>query len=179
MTMPAGSGQDAIQEFQINRSNYAPELGGASGASINIVSKSGTNNIHGGVYGFFRNDALDARDPFAFSQALQAGQMFDPTRPDSVGRQVKNSLSREQFGGTVGLPIQKDKTFLFASFEGLRQDAQNAVPLLTSTAIFRPEADVHNNQLAILNALAAEPGNPTVPCITTNPLNPTQNPVLL
>ena len=62
--------QDAVQEFQINRSNYSAELGGASGASVNIVSKSGTNNVHGGVYGFFRNDAMDARNPFAFSPAL-------------------------------------------------------------------------------------------------------------
>src|SRR5579872_351910 len=167
--------QDAVQEFQINRSNYGAELGGASGASINIVSKSGTNRVHGSLYGFFRNDALDARNRFAFSQALQPGQLFDPTQPDSVGHPVKNTLNRQQFGGTIGFPIQKDKTFLFLAFEGLRQDAQNAVPLLTDTSIFRPQSD----QLAILGGLATEPGNPIVPCITTNPLNPTQNPVLL
>src|SRR5262249_14333630 len=71
--------QDAVQEFQINRSNYSAELGGASGASINIVSKSGTNDLHGSLYAFFRNDAMDARNPFAFTQALQPGQVFDPT----------------------------------------------------------------------------------------------------
>ena len=168
--------QDAVQEFQINRSNYAAELGGASGAAINIVSKSGTNRVHGSLYGFFRNDAMDARDRFAFSQALQPGQLFDPTQPDSVGRPIKNTLSRQQFGGTLGFPIKKDKTFLFLAFEGLRQDAQNAVPLLTDTSIFRPESSPQNDQVAILNALATEPGNPMVPCITTNPLNPTQNP---
>ena len=59
--------QDAVQEFQVNRSNYSAELGGASGASINIVSKSGTNDLHGRLYGYFRNDVMDARDPFAFS----------------------------------------------------------------------------------------------------------------
>src|SRR4029077_14990997 len=57
--------QEAVQEFQINRSNYMAELGGASGATINIVSKTGTNRLHGSLYGFFRNDALDAADPFA------------------------------------------------------------------------------------------------------------------
>src|SRR5579864_7324255 len=62
--------QDDVQEFQINRSNYAADLGAATGASINIVTKSGTNNMHGSLYGFFRNDAMDARDPFAFSSAL-------------------------------------------------------------------------------------------------------------
>ncbi len=156
--------QDAVQEFQINRSNYSAELGGASGASINIVSKSGNNLLHGSLYGFFRNDIMDARDPFAFGSALAKGQTFDPTLPDSVAPAVKNGLSREQFGGTIGFPIQKDKTFLFASYEGLRQDSQNAVPLLTSTAIFRPTAD----QDTIISGLA-NAGGASVPCITGQP----------
>src|SRR6266481_438337 len=155
-------GQDAVQEFQINRSNYMSELGGASGATINIVSKSGTNQLHGSLFGFFRNDALDAADPFAFSQALQPGATFNPAQPDTQGKNVKNSLSRQQFGGTVGFPVQKDKTFLFAAFEGLRQDAQNAVPLLTNTSIFRPQTDLANNQETILAALAAR-GNAPLP----------------
>src|SRR5260370_22006667 len=70
--------QDAVHEFQINRSNYGAELGGASGATINIVTKSGTNDLHGSLYGFFRNDAMDAANPFSFSQALQPGQTFNP-----------------------------------------------------------------------------------------------------
>src|ERR1700682_1846897 len=68
---PGGSGgvrltvnQDDVQEFQINRSNYGADLGGATGASINIVTKSGTNDTHGTLYGFFRNDAMDAASPF-------------------------------------------------------------------------------------------------------------------
>src|SRR6202167_4542602 len=153
--------QDAVQEFQVNRSNYTAELGGANGASINIVSKSGSNDIHGSLFGFFRNDGLDARDPFAFNQALQPGQIFNPADPDSVGTPVKNSLQRYQFGGSAGMPIQRDKTFAFFSFEGLRQDAQNAVPLLTDTNIFRTT----NDQNSVLGALATLPGNPTVPCI--------------
>ena len=84
--------QDAVQEFQINRSNYTAELGGAGGASINIVSKSGTNQVHGSLNGFFRNDVFDARDPFAFSQALQPGQTFDPLNADSKGVPIKDSL---------------------------------------------------------------------------------------
>src|SRR5579862_3453156 len=159
--------QDAVQEFQVNRSNYAADLGGASGATINIVSKSGTNNVHGSLYGFFRNDAMDARDPFAFSQALQPGATFNPLAPDSVGVPVKNSLNRQQFGGTVGFPIKKDRTFLFVAFDGLRQDAQNAVPLLTNTNIFRPTT----GQQAIIAALSAEGGAP-VPCLTGQPALP-------
>jgi hypothetical protein len=157
--------QEAVQEFQINRSNYSAELGGASGAAINIVSKTGTNKVHGSLYGFFRNDAMDAADPFAISQALKPGDTFNPNLADLQGKNVKNSLSRQQFGGTLGLPIKKDKTFLFAAFEGLRQDAQNAVPLLTNTSIFRPEGDAGNNQLAILGGLAGSSA-PAVPCLS-------------
>src|SRR5712692_1063755 len=163
--------QEAVQEFQINRSNYTAELGGASGATINIVSKSGSNQLHGRLYSFFRNDAMDAADPFAISQALQPGQTFDPTLPDTQGKNVKNTLSRQQYGGTVGFPIHKDKTFLFAAFEGLRQDAQNAVPLVTNTRIFRPQTDPANNQAAILSALTAQGAAP-VTCFNTGPAIP-------
>ncbi len=142
--------QDAVQEFQINRSNYAADLGAATGASINIVTKSGANKVHGSLFGFFRNDSMDARDPFAYSQALLPGQTFNPANPDSAGSPIKDTLSRQQFGGNVGFPIKKDKTFLFLAFEGLRQDAQNAVPILTSTNIFRPTAA----QDAIISKLA-------------------------
>lgn len=164
--------QDAVQEFQVNRSNYAADLGGATGASINIVTKSGTNNLHGSLYGYFRNDAMDARDPFAFSQALQPGGAFSFT---AQGQPIKNSLSRYQYGGTLGGPIHKDKTFLFVGFEGLLQNAQNAVPLLTNSFIFAgPTAaapttfgagDPRAAQQAIVSALASDPGNPLVPCI--------------
>jgi hypothetical protein len=163
--------QDALQEFQINRSNYTAELGGAGGASINIVSKSGSNQIHGSLYGFFRNDVFDAADPFAFSQALQPGQTFNPALPDTQGKNVKNTLSRQQFGGTLGFPVKRDKTFLFVAFEGLRQDAQNAVPLLTDTKIFRPQSDRANNQAAILSALTARGAAP-VTCFNTGPAIP-------
>ena len=151
--------QDAVQEFQINRSNYAVDLGGASGASINIVTKSGSNGLHGGLYGFFRNDAMDARDPFAFSPALLPGSPFSLT---AVGAPVKNSLNRQQFGGTVGFPIQKDKTCLFLAYEGLHSDAQDSVPLLTTSSIFAPTS----SQLPILAGLAAEGATP-VNCLSS------------
>jgi len=164
-------GQDAVQEFQINRSNYGADLGGATGASINIVTKSGTNNLHGGLYGFFRDDAMDAQNPFSFSQPLQPGQAFDPlTQAELKGSPVKDTLTRQQFGGTLGFPIRKDKTFLFVSFEGLRQNAQNAVPLLTDTNIFEPTAA----QGAIIAALEANPSTTPAPCSPGFPLPPAQ-----
>jgi Carboxypeptidase regulatory-like domain len=152
--------QDDVQEFQINRSNYAADLGAATGASINIVTKSGTDNTHGTLYGFFRNDAMDAASPFSFSQALQPGQTFNPANPDSLGSPIKDTLSRQQYGGALGFPIKKDKTFVFVSFEGLRQNAQNSVPLLINTNIFRATAD----QNAILGTLATS-SSPSVTCL--------------
>jgi hypothetical protein len=166
--------QDAVQEFQVNRSDYAADLGGASGASINIVTKSGTNKMHGSLYGYFRNDAMDARDPFAFSQALTPTSPFSFT---ATGSPIKDALSRYQYGGTLGFPIKKDKTFLFGSFEGLLQNAQNAVPVLTNSFIFagpNPTAptpfgatDPRAGQQAIVSALFSDPGNPNVPCLNT------------
>lgn len=153
--------QDAVQEFQINRSNYSAELGGASGAAVNIVTKSGTNRVHGGLYGFFRDDVMDARNPFAFSSALEPGQNFSLT---AEGRPIKNSLSRQQYGATLGFPLQKDKTFLFLAFEGLRSNAQDSVPLLTNSSIFAPTAA----QAPILGGLAAL-GNTPVPCLGMPP----------
>lgn len=162
--------QDAVQEFQINRSNYAAELGSATGASINIVTKSGTNSMHGSLYGFFRDDVMDAQNPFSFSQALQPGQTFNPANPDSLGSPIKDTLTRQQFGGMLGLPIKKDKTFLFVAFEGLRQDAQNAVPLLLDTNILRPTAA----QDAIIAPLLANPSPVAVPCLPGLPLPPSE-----
>ncbi len=160
----ANVSQDAVQEFQINRSNYAASLGGASGASINIVTKSGSNKLHGTLYGFFRNDALDARDPFAFSQALAPGQPFSLT---AQGQPVKNALSRQQFGGTIGFPIKKDRTFFFAAYEGLHQDQQASVPLMLNSNIFGPS----DQQSPILLGLTALGGTP-VPCLTGQPALP-------
>ena len=164
--------QDAVQEFQINRSNYGAELGGASGAAINIVSKSGSNDLHGNLFGFFRNDAMDARNPFAFTQALVPGQPFSLT---AQGKPIKDSLNRQQFGGNVGFPIRKDKTFLYLAYEGLRSDAQDSVPLLTNSNIFAPTL----TQQTIIGNLAAQPATHMVPCLTTNPSNPVSNPIIL
>src|SRR6202521_409907 len=157
--------QDDVQEFQINRSNYAADLGAATGASINIVTKSGTNDVHGTLYGFFRNDAMDAQNPFSFSSALANDPTYANFNTTSTGAPIKNTLSRQQYGGALGFPIRKDKTFFFASFEGLRQNSQNSVPILTDSSIFAgpsvtattnpfPRTDPRFAQQAIVTALA-------------------------
>ena len=153
--------EDTVEEFQINRSNYSPELGSASGASINLVTRSGTNRVRGNLFSFFRNDALDTRDPFAYSPALALDPTFSNFNLTATGKPIKNSLSRQQFGGALGFPLRKDRTFLYAGYEGLRSAAQDSVPLLTHSGIFAPTA----SEQPIIAALAADRGNSVVPCI--------------
>ena len=118
--------QEAVQEFQINRGNFNAEIGGASGGAINIVSRGGTNDVHGSVFGFFRHDSLDAGDPFA--RVLQNEQLV----------RIKPPSQRQQFGASVGLPLVKDRTFLFAAFEQLRRRESSVVSILTDLSIFEP-----------------------------------------
>lgn len=160
--------QDAVQEFEINRSNYSAELGSASGAAVNIVTRSGSNDLHGSLFGFFRNAAMDARNPFASSPALPLDPTFASFALNATGSPIKNSSNRQQFGGTLSFPIIKDRSFLFAAYEGLRSDAQDSVPLLTNSNIFAPTSA----QLPIIAALANDPGNPMVPCISHFPTGP-------
>jgi carboxypeptidase family protein/TonB-dependent receptor-like protein len=100
---------EALQEFKIQTNAYSAEFGRSSGAVVNATIKSGTNNIHGSVYEFLRNDALDANN--FFSNALRAPK---PVR------------KRNQFGGAVGGPLVKNRTFWFADYEGLRD--QEGIP---------------------------------------------------
>ena len=135
--------QDAVQEFQVNRSNYSADLGGASGASINIVTKSGTNDFHGSLFSYFRNSALDARDPFAFSSALAP----DPTFGNFQLR-FHRCADQEQ---PQPLPIrrpaawpphpQRTRPSCSSRFEGLLQNSENSVPLLTSSSIFQSRTE--------------------------------------
>jgi hypothetical protein len=106
---------DALQEFRIQTSTYAPEFGRTPGGQISIVTRSGTNQFHGTAFDYLRNDALDANDWFANSEGL----------PKPKERQ-------NDFGGTFSGPILKNKTFFFFSYEGFRlrlpQTALTLVP---------------------------------------------------
>ena len=93
----------SIQEFKIDNSTFSAEYGHVSGAIVNLITRSGTDDFRGEAYEFFRNDALDARNFFEF------------TTPDP------HPFERNQFGGTVGGPIRRSRTFFFATYEGLRQ----------------------------------------------------------
>lgn len=102
---------DSIQEFKIMVNNYSPEFGKAAGGQINIVTKSGTNAFHGAVYEFHRNDAVQARNLF----------QRDPNFVNSSGQFVAPPFIQNQFGGAIGGPIVKERTFFFADYEGFRQ----------------------------------------------------------
>lgn len=95
---------DAIQEFNVQTSIAGTDVGRNSGAQVNIITKSGANNIHGSTFYTGRNDALDANDFFL-----------------NKARQRKNPLHRHQFGGTIGGPIIHNRTFWFFSYEGFRE----------------------------------------------------------
>jgi hypothetical protein len=116
---------ESIQEFKMLRNAYGPEYGQASGAVINIVTKSGTNNWHGGAFYFGRNDALNAYDWFAARQATQdrtANVMHPSTNSIySNPNQDKPILRRNDFGYSLGGPIKKDKLFVFWSQEWNRE----------------------------------------------------------
>jgi hypothetical protein len=94
---------DAMQEFRIQTSSFAPEFGRTPGGQISIVTRSGTNRFHGTLFEYFRNDVLDADDWFA-----------------SYNHLPKPEERQNDFGGVFGGPIIKDKTFFFFSYEGLR-----------------------------------------------------------
>jgi hypothetical protein len=101
---------DSIQEFKIQTSQYDAEYGRNPGASVNVVTKGGTNSFHGAGWEFFRNSALDGNDFFnKFSEA----ELGDPNKPEI--------LNENLFGGTIGGPIKKDKLFFFGSYQGFRQ----------------------------------------------------------
>jgi Carboxypeptidase regulatory-like domain/TonB dependent receptor len=111
---------DALQEFRIETSTAAPDSGLTAGGQISIVTRSGTNQFHGSLFDYLRNDVLDANDWF------NGVNTFNPTPlPKAEERQ-------NDFGGTFGGPIQKDRTFFFFSYEGLRlrlpQTALTQVP---------------------------------------------------
>jgi len=96
---------EAIREFKIQTNLFQAEQGRNPGAAVNVITKSGTNQWHGSAYEFFRNDRLDARD------------FFNDKRPGVN----KPPFRQNQFGASVGGPIQRDKLFFFTNYEGYRR----------------------------------------------------------
>jgi hypothetical protein len=104
---------DSIKEFQSAVSGYSAEFGNAAGGQINAITKSGSNTIHGDLFYYLRYPALNALDPYSKWQALHAGA--NPTLLTQTVHQ------QQQFGGSVGGPILKDKLFYFFTYDGYRK----------------------------------------------------------
>src|SRR5579863_10052246 len=133
-------GVDAIQEFSVVTANASAEYGREAGGVINAVSRAGTNDFHGTVFDFFRNDLFDARN------------YFDPAK--------KGELRKNQFGGALGGRIIKDKTFFFGDYEGIREVA--GIP-------FTVNAPSANARLGILNCSKVVGGVQQAGCPTPGP----------
>ena len=126
--------QEAVSEFQVWRSNYSAEFGGGIGGIVNIISRSGGDQIHGNLFGFLRHSSLQARN------------FFD--RSDS------NSYTRSQTGGTLSLPLNKGRTAAFFAFERLQSRESNFV------ALGGEDQGLRRSQADIVGALqaSADPG---------------------
>src|ERR1044072_1568104 len=108
---------DALEEFKIQTSTFAPEFGRSPGGQVQILTRSGTNDFHGTFFEYFRNDALDAKDWFV-----------------NANRLTKPALRQNDFGFVLGGPMLRNKTFFFFSYEGLRlrqPQTENRVILAT------------------------------------------------
>jgi hypothetical protein len=143
---------DAIQEFKVQTGNYSAQYGGNAGSNVNIQIKSGTNDFHGDVFEFIRNDAVDARNYFI---------------PAPI---KKNVLKQNQFGATLGGPIVKKKTFFFASYEGLR-----SVEAFPKTSVVLTDAqksgDFSADGTTVINPFTQQPyPNNIVPQSDLNPV---------
>jgi hypothetical protein len=138
---------DALQEFRIESSTYAPEFGRESGGQIVLVTRSGTNQFHGTAYDYLRNDVLDANDWFAASLGL----------PKPRERQ-------NDFGGVLGGPIVRDKTFFFVSYEGLRVVQPNVQ--ISDVPSMEARQNAPASFQAILNAFPIPNGPSTGPGIS-------------
>jgi hypothetical protein len=146
-------GVDAIQEFSVLTSNYSAEYGKTSGGVVNAITRSGTNAFHGSAYEFLRNSALDAKNFFE----------QDPTLP-------KASFRKNQFGGAIGGPIIKNRTFFFADYEGVRQSKgipnPDNVPSPTARGL-----DASGNPTQIARICFLDPTAPAgTPCTPNTPL---------
>src|SRR6185437_6384711 len=127
MQLPA----EAVQEFQVSTQRFSAVNGRSSGAAINVITKSGTNNFHGSAFGFFRDQALNA------DQKLANG--------DGTTSSINPPYSRQWFGGSIGGPIKKDKLFAFFAFERQREHTSIA----ESPAAFQ--------ELSLVTNLGAQP----------------------
>ncbi len=150
--------QSAVREFQVNGSNYSAEYGRAAGGVVNTVTKSGTNEFHGDLFYYNRNNRNGARNPRAFASQLVNGVATTVA--------AKPIDLREQFGGTIGGPIFKDRLFFFFSYDQQKRNFPglavftnpnylNTVTPTSLTTRFVTTAQI-NSALSFINSLTGE-----------------------
>lgn len=145
---------DAIQEFKVTTNNYSAEFGRAGGANVQVSIKSGTNEFHGGVFEFLRNDKLDANS--FFNNRSGAG---------------KKPYKQNQFGGFLGGPIIKNKTFFFGDYEGLRVRQSTTGLITIPTALQRQGIFTEPGQFTIYDPLTGQPfPDNTIPAARISPV---------
>lgn len=125
---------DSTQEFRVLTNNFAPEYGRNNGAIIDVITRSGTNNFHGDLFYFGRWDALGARDYF--------NHQIDPVTGNVA---PKNLYVRNLYGGTIGGPIRKDKTFFFLNYQGDRFVTSLTNQITVPTAAFKSGKFTYTN----------------------------------
>ena len=150
---------EAVQEFRVDSSSYPAEMGTGTGGQISFITKSGGNRFHGSVFEYLRNDFFDARNTF--------------NRRNTAGNSAKLRLN--QFGGSVGGPLYKDRLFFFADYEGLRQTW--SAPYTQATLSNYAKSQIATTS-PIFPLLAAYPADPfsiatEMPTITTVGTTPT------
>ena len=124
---------DSIQEFEVQTNTFSAEYGRNSGSVVNLVTKSGSNALHGSAYEFFRNDALDARNFFSVADS---------------------PLRLNQFGGTLGGPVVRNKTFFFLNYEGFRRRA--GITRITNVPTLAERAGNIDGQTITVNPVSAQ-----------------------
>ena len=147
---------DALEEFRISTSSFAPEFGRTPGGQISLVTRSGTNGFHGDAFDYLRNTVLDANDWFLNAKG----------KPRGV-------VQQNDFGGVFGGPIVKRKLFFFGSYEGLRLNAPSpaikVVPTQATRSLASAAVDngVTGYMAQFLNAYPLPDGNPTTACTSS------------
>jgi Carboxypeptidase regulatory-like domain len=159
---------DAISEFRVETNNYTAEVGRTAGGVINVITKSGNNHFHGSAYEYFRNDKFDAHSYF--------------DKPGSA----KPELRQNQYGGSIGGPIIKDKTFFFGDYEGFRLISGQSSQVLPVPTLFEEQhpgdfSDVGGPVITTIDPVGLEyfqmypAPNDGPASFITPPLNRTQN----
>ncbi len=150
-TLNLSPSPDAVQEFKVQTGSYSAEMGGAGGGQVNIVTRTGSNQFHGTVYEFLRNSALDAR---AFNEMGSS-----------------NHFVQNNFGGSLGGPIVRNKTFFFFNYEGLRRTKADTMIATVPTAE-EVEGDFSMSGADIYNPYSARPNPNFDPSRPVSPSNP-------